>query len=715
MNWNKKNVLKSDVEAIQQKYKVDAITASIFLRRGITRGRDIFYFLEDDLRFQHNPFLFNSMEDAVDRILDAAEKDENGNSEKVLIFGDRDVDGVTATTVLYDCLVSMGIDVQFRVPQGDEAYGLSIEAIDEFAAQYGSLIITVDCGIANVAEVEYAASKGIDVIVTDHHNPQNELPSPAIILDAKTEDSGYPFKEISGCALTYKIASALRFSKSKWYKTDVTLLNTRTEDDSIIVECIKVRNLVPISKLTETVIPGEKSIADTKFPSYLQGQLILAWNAKETSTLLKQAFGSGAEFNIFEMQGEISSLFPKLRNSSLSKIKELSIIAKYGDHAPTEIGGFYNIYVTYVNQMLKREHPAFIQAEENDLQLVALAAVADIMPLLNENRIFVRKGLEYMNSGKVRPGLAELLSLLELYDKRKTSKDIGWSIDPNLNAAGRLGKAEIAADLFTSKDPQYREQVAKQIYDLNLERKSLNQEAEFLTKKQAEESISKHNGKLCVVYDEKIAKGVSGILASRYVNDFGIPAMVMTSVGENVVGSMRSCRAFDATMFLDSMKDYFVTHGGHDFAAGFTLRRSDLERFLDLLKEKSASIVLAAEEDFQQPIDAEVPADYMTPELISIVDRFEPYGSQNETLLFMSRNLPVSSAMVIGKKERTHLKLMLDCGETKWPAIFWGAGEKLHTEFEIGDRVDIIFNVERNIFNKTVTLQLNIKEMRKSI
>ena len=117
MNWNKKNVLKSDVEAIQQKYKVDAITASIFLRRGITRGRDIFYFLEDDLRFQHNPFLFNSMEDAVDRILDAAEKDENGNSEKVLIFGDRDVDGVTATTVLYDCLVSMGIDVQFRVPQ----------------------------------------------------------------------------------------------------------------------------------------------------------------------------------------------------------------------------------------------------------------------------------------------------------------------------------------------------------------------------------------------------------------------------------------------------------------------------------------------------------------------------------------------------------------------------------------------------------------------
>lgn len=715
MNWNKKNVLKSDVEAIQHKYKVDAITASILLRRGITRGRDIFYFLEDDLRFQHNPFLFNSMEDAVDRILAAAEKDENGNSEKVLIFGDRDVDGVTATTVLYDCLVSMGIDVQFRVPHGDEAYGLSMEAVDEFAQQYGSLIITVDCGIANVAEVEYAASKGIDVIVTDHHNPQEELPSPAIILDAKTEDSGYPFKEISGCALTYKIASALRFSQSRWYKTDVTLLNARTEDDTIIIECIKIRNLVPISKLTETITPGEKSIADTKLPAYLQGQLILVWNAKETGILLKRAFGSGAEFNIFEMQGEIAGIFPQLRNSDLSKIKEMSKIAKYGDHAPTEIGGFYNIYVTYVNQMLKKEHPSFVQAEENDLQLVALAAVADIMPLLNENRIFVRKGLEYMNGGKIRRGLAELLSLLDLYNKRKTSKDIGWSIDPNLNAAGRLGQAEIAAELFTSQDPVYREQVAKQIYDLNLTRKALYQEAEYITKKQAEESIASHNGKLCVVYDEKIAKGVSGILASRYVSDYGIPAMVMTAVGENVVGSMRSCRDFDATIFLEGMKDFFITHGGHDFAAGFTLRLSDIEKFLGLLKERSASIVLASEEDSQQPIDAEVPPDYMTPELINIVDRFEPYGNQNENILFMSRNIPVSDAMIIGKKERTHLKLILDCGKTKWPAIFWGAGDRLHSEFEVGNKVDIIYNVERNIFNGTETLQLNIKEMRKSV
>ncbi|WP_407396871.1 single-stranded-DNA-specific exonuclease RecJ [Treponema sp.] len=715
MNWNKTNVLKSDVEAIQHKYGVDAITASILIRRGITNGRDIFYFLEDDLRYQHNPFLFNGMEDAVDRILAAAEKDENGNSEKVLIFGDRDVDGVTATTVLYECLISMGVDVQYRVPEGDDAYGLSIEAIDDFASQYGSLIITVDCGIANVDEVAYAQDKGIDVIVTDHHNPQGTLPSPAIILDAKTEGSGYPFQEISGCALTYKLASALRFAKSKWYKTDVALLNARTEDDNLVIECIKVRNLVPMGRLTETIVPGEKSISDTKLPKYLQGQLILCWNVKETSMLLKQAFGNGAEFNMLGMQDEISRFFPSLRNSNLDKIKTLSKIAKYGDHLPTEIGGFYNIFVTYVQQSLKKENPTFVSSEEKELQLVALAAIADIMPLVDENRIFVRKGIEYLNAGRARKGLIELLSQINLLGKRITSKDIGWSIDPKLNAAGRLGHAGIATELFTSEDPVLREQMAKKIIELNEERKTLTNEAENATIQQAQSSIENYSGKLCVVFDESIFKGVSGILASRYVEQFGIPAIVMSTVGDVVVGSMRSCRGFDVTEFLENMKDIFISHGGHDFAAGFSLERKNLEKYLSMIKENASSITLLPEEESRQSIDAEVPADFMTPELINIVDRFEPYGNENENILFMSRNLPIMSAQIVGKTDKTHLKLTLDCGKTKWPAMYWGAGNLLHNEIEVGDKVDILFGVERNVFNGTESLQLNIKELRKSL
>ena len=124
------------------------------------------------------------------------------------------------------------------------------------------------------------------------------------------------------------------------------------------------------------------------------------------------------------MQDEISKFFPSLKDSSLEKIKNLSKIAKYGDHEPTEIGGFYNIYVTYVQQSLKKENPSFTETEEKELQLVALAAIADIMPLSDENRIFVRKGLEYMNAGRVRKGLVELLSKINLLGKRITSKGI---------------------------------------------------------------------------------------------------------------------------------------------------------------------------------------------------------------------------------------------------------------------------------------------------
>ena len=125
---------------------MEPLVASIFARRGITDGKQILYFMETDMRFQHSPFSFSAMEDAVDRILQAQEE-----NEKVLIFGDRDVDGVTATTILYDCLKELGIDVSYRLPVGDDAYGLTMSAVDDFSKEYGSLIITVDCGISNNA------------------------------------------------------------------------------------------------------------------------------------------------------------------------------------------------------------------------------------------------------------------------------------------------------------------------------------------------------------------------------------------------------------------------------------------------------------------------------------------------------------------------------------------------------------------------------------
>lgn len=705
--WFKKQISKTQVESVSKKYSLDPITASIMVRRGITGGRDILYYIEDDLRFQHSPFMFAAMEDAVDRILDA--KEEN---EKVLIFGDRDVDGVTSTTVLYDCLSSMGIDVSYKLPGGDDAYGLSIQAVEEFAANYGSLIITVDCGISNNAEIAKAAELGLDVIVVDHHNAPETLPSPAIIIDPKTENSGYPFPDISGCAVVYKLVSAIRFSQSSWYKQDVTLLNVNKENSA--VECVKVRNLVPVSRLTQTIDQNTASLSDTNLPFYLQGQLLLAWDAKTLSQDLQSLFGDGAQFNLVDIRDEAAKLFPKFALMTLTQLKGMSKMAKYGDHEPTEIGGFYNIFVTWVQKSLAKDFPSFAQAEEKDLQLVALAALADIMPMKNENRIFVKNGLKSINSGRIRPGLRELMAELNLTGKRINSIDLSWVVVAHLNAAGRLGQPELAAKLFITDSQNERLETAKQIIELNAERKQLCVDAWNYAGIQAKASIPLHSNKLCVVIDERINRGVSGILAGRLVSTYNVPAMTVTIVDGIAIGSMRSCRDYDVTQFLNKMDDLFINHGGHNFAAGFSFKRERLAEFEERIKTLSSEIKLGDTKDTGGDIDAEIPAQYLTPALLDISDRFEPYGEENPQLLFMAKNIRVASGQRMGKGEKMHLKITVDCGKYKWPCIFWNEGERLGRDFNVGDRVDFIFRVERNVFNRIETPQINLVDIKKS-
>lgn len=705
--WFKKQISKTQVESVSKKYSLDPITASIMVRRGITGGRDILYYIEDDLRFQHSPFMFAAMEDAVDRILDA--KEEN---EKVLIFGDRDVDGVTSTTVLYDCLSSMGIDVSYKLPGGDDAYGLSMQAVEEFAANYGSLIITVDCGISNNAEIAKAAELGLDVIVVDHHNAPETLPSPAIIIDPKTENSGYPFPDISGCAVVYKLVSAIRFSQSSWYKQDVTLLNVNKENSA--VECVKVRNLVPVSRLTQTIDQNTTSLSDTNLPSYLQGQLLLAWDAKSLSQDLQSLFGDGAQFNLVDIREEAAKLFPKFASMTLTQLKGMSKMAKYGDHEPTEIGGFYNIFVTWVQKSLAKDFPSFAQAEEKDLQLVALAALADIMPMKNENRIFVKNGLKSINSGRIRPGLRELMAELNLTGKRINSIDLSWVVVAHLNAAGRLGQPELAAKLFITDSQNERLETAKQIIELNAERKQLCVDAWNYAGIQAKASIPLHSNKLCVVIDERINRGVSGILAGRLVSTYNVPAMTVTIVDGIAIGSMRSCRDYDVTQFLNKMDDLFINHGGHNFAAGFSFKRERLAEFEERIKTLSSEIKLGDTKDTGGDIDAEIPAQYLTPALLDISDRFEPYGEENPQLLFMAKNIRVASGQRMGKGEKMHLKITVDCGKYKWPCIFWNEGERLGRDFNVGDRVDFIFRVERNVFNRIETPQINLVDIKKS-
>ena len=706
-SWVKKPVTKQQVEPLCTNYGISQLLASIFVRREITTGNELLYYLEDDLRFQHAPFCFNGMEDAIERIMQAKEE-----GEKVLIFGDSDVDGITSTAILYDQLMRMGLDVSWRLPLEDDGYGLSLAAIDDFNAQNGTLIITVDCGISNNEEIEHANELGIDVIVTDHHNPPEELPEAIIIIDPKIEDSGYPFDGISGAAVAYKLVSALRFADTDFYNAEICILELSedSENQCFNVDCVKIKNLVKIKELHEKIIPGRTSIYDLKLPYFLQGQLIYSWDSKQTLTLLSQIFGSGIEFNINDLRAEVASVIPTLKTKSSADIAKLSQIAKYNGGNTSVIESIYNLYVTYCKKIIAQKKPQQIADEQKDIQLVALAALADIMPMKNENRIFVRNGISSIKKNRPRTGLAELFNKMSINIDALTSTDLSWSVIPALNAAGRMGRSDLSLKLLISDNPKEREILANQIYDMNEERKELVSSAYYRIHDSAQESIKAHSNKLCVSVDEQINKGVTGILASRLMQDFNVPTIAITYTEEVCTGSMRSCRGFIATDFLDSLGDIFINHGGHNYAAGFSFYKSNLDLFLNKVRESSTGITLCEETDIIN-VDAEIPPEHLTPEAFNLLDIFEPSGAESPELVFMTKEIKLIDTIIVGKKEPQHLKLVFDTGKYKIPAMFWGQAERLRKDISVGKKYHILYNMSRNYFNGMKTNQLIIKEI----
>lgn len=704
-NWIKKDITKDQVKELCQTYAIDSLTASIFARRDITKGNDILFYLEDDLRFLHNPFLFNQMEDAVDRILDA--KDEG---EKVLIFGDRDVDGITSTTILYEYLKSIGIDVTFKVPMGDEAYGMNIETIDEFAANYGTLIITVDCGIANGPEIAHATELGIDVIVTDHHNPPEVLPENAIIINPKVETSGYPFHEISGCAVAFKLIQALRYASLDYYKEEICLLNACKSENGYRIDCVKLYNNLVKDRITIDTITDGLKISDTKLIEFLKGQSIFTWDDKETKKILKEIFGTGVEFNTFEIRNEIAKIIPAVANLSLDQLNEKSKIARYNQSNSSLLDGFVNIYISYFHAVSNK---AFSADEQQELQLVGLAALADVMPLQNENRIFVNYALKMINGGKIRRGLLELLSRLNLLNKRISATDLSWTLIPAINATGRLGQPELSIQILLEEDPNKRNEIADKIIALNTERKALVNIATELTGYNAEMSYKKLSN-LCLVVEKNIHRGVIGLISARLTQKYRVPAITITCVDDTTaIGSMRSLRGLECTQFLSQFAELFSNYGGHSKAAGFSLPASNLSELQRRIETSANQIVLENDSEDDLVIDAELPPSYIKPDLFKLVDLFEPYGENNSTLTFMTKNVKIIGYQVVGKTEKQHLKLNLDSGEHKIPVMYWGAADKINNEFKVGDSINIVYNVERNVFNGMETLQLIALDVQK--
>ena len=706
MKWEKKEIGKELVGEIVKKYGCDSLTAAILVRRGIIEGADILFYLEDDMRYLLSPFLFKTMEDAVDRILDAKEE-----GEKVLIFGDRDVDGITSTTLLYEAFKEWGLDVSWRIPTGDEAYGLSLDAVNNHAAQDGTLIVTVDCGISNFKEIQAANELGVDVIVIDHHTPQEKLPAASVIINPQVPECGYPNKNLSGCAVAWKLLTAVRFGMFPFYKQQVCLMNVRPVNEAYAIEAVKLVNMVQTDKITETVIPGMLSFAETRLGSFLAGQQIFVWDAPLQKKQLKKIFGNGVEFNFFDFQTEAAKQFPQMASLSLLRLKEFSKIGKYSKEAPTEIETFVNIFITFLQQ----KNDLYGKNFSSEIQLAALSTLADLMDLNGENRIIVRQGLKAMNK-KPRLGLSDLLAMQKLLGAAVGTYEISWNISPLINAAGRMGRPETAIELFLAETPQERTQKAQEIFKMNEERKLLGTKAWDLALPLAKESLKDYNGKLVVAVSEQFHRGITGILSGRLAEHFNLPAIaVCIKTDGTAVASLRSARGLRLLDILEPYKELFLDYGGHDFAAGFGINRENLPVLLEKLKQFSAAIQFEVEDSERIiNIDAELPHEYLKPDLLNLIDKLEPFGLGMAPICFSAKKIKILNAMIIGKAEPLHLKLNLDCGKFKWNGLYWRAAEKLNKEFKTGDYVDIAFNISRNIFNGRITPQMTIIDLKRS-
>ncbi|HOX91735.1 MAG TPA: single-stranded-DNA-specific exonuclease RecJ, partial [Spirochaetales bacterium] len=620
MNWNKKEAAPQTVKDLSKRFGIDLLSASILARRGISAPGEVLYFLEDDYRWLRNPFLFTQMEDAVDRILLAADE-----GEKVMVFGDRDADGISATTVMVDALTALGITASWRLPQENERYGLSKAAIDEHAQAFGSLIITVDCGISNHDEIEYASGLGIDVIVVDHHVLQAPEAPPALaVLDPKLPDSGYPFRELSGCAVAYKLAWALRFAKSGLYKQDVALLNVRPVQDAYVIEALALSNLAPDGRLSETVVPGMVDLNKTRLVPFLKNRQIFVWDGELQRKLLAKALGKAAEVQCHDVRPDVAALIPQASGQSLLRLSSLSRSGKYAETEQGELDTFASLFVSFA----LKNSGCGPEAERDALQLVALSTVADLMPLVDENRTLVRLGLAALNKTP-RRGIAELLARQNTSGKRLGSVDVSWLVTPVINAAGRMGQPDVALSLLLEEDPGRRAELADKLLGLNGQRKQLGADCWEAMYPVACECAEQSGGKYIIVGDKRINRGITGILASRLADTFKAPAVALTFMDDgSAVGSIRSARGFNVKELLDELAPLFIDYGGHDAAAGFSMDASRWPEF-----QKRAQLFFSGltldEHEASISVDAELPHDYVNPALSELVERFEPYGEGN--------------------------------------------------------------------------------------
>ncbi len=541
----------------------------------VLRGVDTFdrahLFFRPSLSALHDPFLMLGMEAAVDRVARALEV-----RERILIYGDYDVDGTTATALLASSFRSLGGEVDFFIPDRFEhGYGLCEAGIDLAAGKGAGLIVAVDCGVTAVEEAAYARERGIDLIVCDHHTPQADLPDCVAVVNPKQTDCTYPFADLCGCAVAYKLLRAL---------------------------------------------------------------------------------------------------------------------------------------------LQRLGHPP--NAADAYLDLVAVATASDVVPIRGENRILLAGGLNVLRTA-ARLGLRKLAESARLDLTDCSARDVVFGLGPRINAAGRVGDAELAVALFLENDESRAERLAADLERLNSERRTLDQGTLSAAVELAERQLTSRLRHSIVLHHDDWHIGVIGIVASRLVERFYRPTILLGTNDGYAKGSARSIAGINIYDALQECSGLLVQFGGHDYAAGLTLRLDDVPAFQDRVDEVIGRVVtpdlLRPAINFDAPISlADVDARFW-----AVLKQFAPFGPENDPPVFRADAIHLSRAPKTVGKGGKHLKFSVRQNESgsALDAIGFGMGGHaglLDQSWRSGEPLDLLFCLEENRWNGRTSFQLKARDVRLS-
>ena len=698
MNIYMKECRTDQVRSLSEKYGLSLLSSTVLTRRGINED-EMVYYLEDEFLYQNSPFTVEDVYTAIERIDEALEE-----NEKILIFGDRDTDGVTATAILYRTLKKLGAEnISYMLPSGDDSYGLTEDVVNSILEQGYTLVITVDNGISALDEIRTLKRNGVDAIVTDHHLPGNMLPPALAIFDPKVEGSGYPFDGLAGCAVAAKLSWALLFSRTPLYNSSVILLHAEPGNGTVRINAVKLENLVEIDRINEEVLEGNGAIMGSRLLDFLSCNMpIIVLDADAEKNMLRLAFGGSVDISLIDFRSQLEAVMPKARNVSLYELSLRSRAARY-----TTNNKELETLLSLFKSVSFFSNPSLYKDFETIMQLETIGTIADLMPMRGENRLIVKKGLKLLSS-KPMPSLNYLITSLNLIGRPLTAKDISYRLTPVLNAAGRMGMPEVALELLLTDDIVRAESISEELLSMNKERQNQEADSIALIRDKIKESYERLEKKMIVVEDPRLPRGLTGIISSKISQEYSVPTLVLATVeGERVSASLRCKKPYNARTLLSNFEDLLDDYGGHAFAAGFSMPFSNLDAFMERIEEYVLNFMDKSDEDESVEVDAEIPELFMNDSLFETLSLFEPFGQENPNLRFYIKKATIEN--VYPSQDPRYLRFSLRYGKYSWPAIWWSCNDR--ASFVPGASVSLIFSPDINYWRGEKKEQLVIDEM----